>query len=593
VECVVNVLFPFMAFMVEDLGYGGAQLGYYVGLLAAAFCTAQFFSSVFWGKMSDIYGRKPSIIIGTAGTVAGMLMFGLAKSYTQAIVGRFLAGLLSGNIGVLKTYVTEITDDSNRATGFSYTSLAWAAGCIVAPLFGGMLSNPADKFPNYFSQHGIFGVFPYFLPILLCVIFLLVSILFCILFMKETNPKLVSAAGSKAVKEIEMTKTDAVVSPVHTTSNDADDDGCVTIEFNSTPGAGDDDDTGVSINNGSRSTDDGHRSAGDSNDKNSVQDDDDSGSDDDEECFLCVATCFVNGGANKFSAVPTQGAPDGSMDRSSHSLIHSNSEMGNAARADADLESAKKSRKRKSNPLTQRLVLLASANYTMLCMGFIIFDETLPLYLKLDVSNGGFSFSSLDIGWLLSAGGVFLMIFAGTIMPKIGRHSKKAVFHYALLVLVAHCLLWPLAGALNAQLLTQYSSRVAEMLMYPFLFVLLCIKASMGSCSFMASTIQVNHSVYSEDLGIVNGFAQALAALARGIGPALGGVLWSASTAWGFVYLNFIVAALMWGINMCVNGMLPLSLDTKKQKKSKKLKDSSKLLRNDSNEEEEVVHVEF
>ena len=74
-----------MAFMVEDFGYSGDQLGTYVGGLAAAFCTAQFFSSLLWGIVSDRYGRKPAILIGTVGTMIGMAVFGLARTYPQAV----------------------------------------------------------------------------------------------------------------------------------------------------------------------------------------------------------------------------------------------------------------------------------------------------------------------------------------------------------------------------------------------------------------------------------------------------------------------------------------------------------------------------
>jgi MFS family permease len=88
-------------------------LGYHVGALAASFCGAQFFSSVLWGKISDKYGRKPAIIIGTFGTIFGMLIFGTAKSYGQAVFGRILSGLLSGNLGVMESFLTEFTDDSN------------------------------------------------------------------------------------------------------------------------------------------------------------------------------------------------------------------------------------------------------------------------------------------------------------------------------------------------------------------------------------------------------------------------------------------------------------------------------------------------
>lgn len=116
-----------------------------------------------------------------------MLVFGLAKTFFQAVSGRVISGLLSGNLGVLKSFLTEITDESNRGTGFSIMSVAWTIGTIIAPLAGGLLCKPAEKFPAYFAENGLFGVYPYLLPCSLCVFFNVFSALFCLLFMAETR----------------------------------------------------------------------------------------------------------------------------------------------------------------------------------------------------------------------------------------------------------------------------------------------------------------------------------------------------------------------------------------------------------------------
>ncbi len=79
----MDLLFPFLAFMVEDMGYTGERLGYHAGLLAASFCGAQFCTSVPWGMISDRYGRKIAIILGTLGAGIGMFIFGFSKTYAQ------------------------------------------------------------------------------------------------------------------------------------------------------------------------------------------------------------------------------------------------------------------------------------------------------------------------------------------------------------------------------------------------------------------------------------------------------------------------------------------------------------------------------
>ena len=71
----INILFPFLAFMVEDFGYTGHRIGYYAGILAASFCGAQLTSSYIWGWYSDNYGRKPALFFGTFGAAIGMFIF--------------------------------------------------------------------------------------------------------------------------------------------------------------------------------------------------------------------------------------------------------------------------------------------------------------------------------------------------------------------------------------------------------------------------------------------------------------------------------------------------------------------------------------
>ena len=46
--------------------------------------------------------------MGMLGTLVAELLFGFSQNFAWAIAGRILWGLLSGNIGVAKTYVSEV-----------------------------------------------------------------------------------------------------------------------------------------------------------------------------------------------------------------------------------------------------------------------------------------------------------------------------------------------------------------------------------------------------------------------------------------------------------------------------------------------------
>ncbi|KAJ1406779.1 major facilitator superfamily domain-containing protein [Ochromonadaceae sp. CCMP2298] len=120
----VELAFPFLAFMVEDFGYSGKQLGIHAGILASTFCAAQFTTAVPWGIFSDRYGRKPALVGGLLGAAAGMAAFGLSKNMLQAATARAVGGMLCGNLGVMKSHMTEITDNSNRANAFYLLNLS-------------------------------------------------------------------------------------------------------------------------------------------------------------------------------------------------------------------------------------------------------------------------------------------------------------------------------------------------------------------------------------------------------------------------------------------------------------------------------------
>lgn len=80
------------------------------GILTAAFAAAQFLTAVWWGRAADTpwVGRKKVILIGLFGTCLSSLGIGFSKSFAQALVFRTLAGALNGNIGVMRTMISEI-----------------------------------------------------------------------------------------------------------------------------------------------------------------------------------------------------------------------------------------------------------------------------------------------------------------------------------------------------------------------------------------------------------------------------------------------------------------------------------------------------
>ena len=80
------------------------------GMLQGSFTAAQFVTAILWGRMADAEwgGRKRVLLIGLAGTGVSCVGFGFSRTFWQAMVCRTLGGALNGNVGVMRTMISEI-----------------------------------------------------------------------------------------------------------------------------------------------------------------------------------------------------------------------------------------------------------------------------------------------------------------------------------------------------------------------------------------------------------------------------------------------------------------------------------------------------
>jgi hypothetical protein len=87
------------------------------GMIQAAFPAAQLLTAVLWGRAADTdwIGRKRVLLIGLFGTCFSCLGFGFSKTFVQAMVYRVLGGALNGNIGVMRTMISEIIEEKKYA----------------------------------------------------------------------------------------------------------------------------------------------------------------------------------------------------------------------------------------------------------------------------------------------------------------------------------------------------------------------------------------------------------------------------------------------------------------------------------------------
>jgi hypothetical protein len=109
------------------------------GIIHAAFPAAQFLTAILWGRFADSEhgGRKRVIWIGLLGSMLSMLGFGFSHSFPMAVFFRCLGGILNGNIGVMRTMISEIIKEKKyQSRAFIILPMTFNIGVIIGPVLG-------------------------------------------------------------------------------------------------------------------------------------------------------------------------------------------------------------------------------------------------------------------------------------------------------------------------------------------------------------------------------------------------------------------------------------------------------------------------
>jgi DHA1 family tetracycline resistance protein-like MFS transporter len=111
-----------------------------ITLLSSAYFAAQFLASPRLGRLSDRVGRRPVLILSQSGTFTALLVSGLAQSLPFLFLARTIDGLTGGNISVAQAYLSDITDEKNRARGMGIVNASFGSGFIFGPAFGALMA---------------------------------------------------------------------------------------------------------------------------------------------------------------------------------------------------------------------------------------------------------------------------------------------------------------------------------------------------------------------------------------------------------------------------------------------------------------------
>lgn len=118
--------------------------GWEIGALIASYSAMQFVFSPIWGRWSDRIGRRPVLLISTAGAAVSYVIFtigsGMSGSAGLAVlfISRVFAGACGANITVAQAYIADITPPEQRSKKMGLVGMAFGLGFILGPVVGGL-----------------------------------------------------------------------------------------------------------------------------------------------------------------------------------------------------------------------------------------------------------------------------------------------------------------------------------------------------------------------------------------------------------------------------------------------------------------------
>lgn len=129
------MIVPLLPYYATDVGASASV----VGVLISAFSVAQLVSAPIWGRLSDRYGRRPTILAGLVITAAAYVLFGFARSVPVLLVARLIQGAGGGTIGVVQAYVADASSDRDRVKSLGWLSAVTSLGVVAGPALGSAL----------------------------------------------------------------------------------------------------------------------------------------------------------------------------------------------------------------------------------------------------------------------------------------------------------------------------------------------------------------------------------------------------------------------------------------------------------------------
>ena len=133
-----GAILPYLPVFLKEEAHASVSL---IGVIAAAYYVGTFAFSAVLGRLSDLIGRKPLLVMGVSLYAVATALFVTTTHPGWFILFRLLEGMGAAAVGpASQAFVADITSNENRSRAY---------GWLTTAQFGGLVAGPALAMPLY------------------------------------------------------------------------------------------------------------------------------------------------------------------------------------------------------------------------------------------------------------------------------------------------------------------------------------------------------------------------------------------------------------------------------------------------------------
>ena len=137
----IDAMLPALPAIVRELHVADANHGQWI---ITAYMVGLGIGQLFWGLMSDRFGRRPVLLGGLALYVLAAVCSGVANSFEALLCWRLTHGLAAASVVVTRSVIRDLYSGRHMARVMSLTFMVFLTVPILAPSLGQLLLQGGD-----------------------------------------------------------------------------------------------------------------------------------------------------------------------------------------------------------------------------------------------------------------------------------------------------------------------------------------------------------------------------------------------------------------------------------------------------------------